>query len=102
MHQNGWGVPVDEEQGIKWYKLAADQGIVGAQLALGRVHAMDFTEKFDAVEAYKWFGLAARLGDLDAKSKLEFLASRMTPEEVSEAEGRIESWVNAHKQLFPG
>jgi TPR repeat protein len=36
MHQNGWGVPVDEEEGIKWYLLAADQGIVGAQLALGR------------------------------------------------------------------
>lgn len=102
MHQNGWGVPIDEEEGIKWYLLAADQGIIGAQLALGRVHAMDFSEKFDAVEAYMWFGLAAKFGDLDAKAKLDFLASRMTPEQISEAEGRINDWMKGHAALAPG
>ena len=102
MHQNGWGVPVDEEEGIKWYRLAADQGIVGAQLALGRVHAMDFTEMYDAVEAYMWFGLAHKSGDLDAKAKLEFLETRMTPEQISEANTRIQSWVNSHPNLYSG
>ena len=102
MHQNGWGVPIDEETGVKWYLLAADQGIVGAQLALGRVYAMDFTDKYDAVEAYKWFGLAHKSGDLDAKAKLEFLETRMTPEEISEANNRIQAWVNSHPNLFSG
>mgnify|MGYP001827770085 FL=1 len=102
MHQNGWGVPIDEEEGVKWYLLAADQGIVGAQLALGRVYAMDFTDKYDAVEAYKWFGLAHKSGDLDAKAKLDFLETRMTPEEISEANTRIQAWVNSHPNLFPG
>ena len=102
MHQNGWGVPIDEEAGVKWYLLAADQGIVGAQLALGRVYAMDFTDKYDAVEADKWFGLAHKAGDLDAKAKLEFLETRMTPEEISEANTRIQAWVNSHPNLFPG
>ncbi|MBT8067058.1 MAG: sel1 repeat family protein [Gammaproteobacteria bacterium] len=102
MHQNGWGVPIDEETGVKWYLLAADQGIVGAQLALGRVYAMDFTDKYDAVEAYKWFGLAHKAGDLDAKAKLEFLETRMTPEEISEANTRIQAWVNSHPNLFSG
>ena len=102
MHQNGWGVPIDEEAGVKWYLLAADQGIVGAQLALGRVYAMDFTDKYDAVEAYKWFGLAHKSGDLDAKAKLDFLETRMTPEEISEANTRIQAWVNSHPNLFPG
>lgn len=99
MHQNGWGVPIDEEEGIKWYTLAADQAVVGAHLALGRVYAMDFSEKFDAVEAYKWFGLAAKGGDLDAKSKVEFLASRMTPEQISDAESRINAWMSSHREL---
>lgn len=102
MHQNGWGVPIDEEAGVKWYLLAADQGIVGAQLALGRVYAMDFTDKYDAVEAYKWFGLAHKSGDLDAKAKLDFLETRMTPEEISEANTRIQAWVNSHPNLYPG
>jgi TPR repeat protein len=102
MHQNGWGVPIDEEEGVKWYMQAADQGIVGAQLALGRVYAMDFTDKYDAVEAYKWFGLALKAGDLDAKAKVEFLETRMTPEQVSEAKARIDAWVNSHPNLFTG
>lgn len=96
MHQNGWGVPIDEEESLKWYQLAADQGVVGAQLALGRVYAMDFTERFDAVQAYQWFGLAAELGDLDAKAKLESLASDMTPEQIDEARGRIDTWLQTH------
>jgi len=102
MHQNGWGVPIDEEEGVKWYLLAAEQGIVGAQLALGRVKAMDFTDNYDAVEAYKWFGLAQKLGDLDAKAKMEFLETRMTPEQIAEANGRISAWVSSHPTLFSG
>lgn len=100
MHQNGWGVPLDEEEGIKWYRLAAEQGITGALLALGRVHGMDFSEKYDPVEAYKWFSLAAKFGDLDAKSKVEFLASRMTAEQLSEAEGLVNTWVETHESLL--
>ena len=102
MHQNGWGVPIDEKEGVKWYLQAADQGIVGAQLALGRVYAMDFTDEYDAVEAYKWFGLAYKSGDLDAKAKLDFLETRMTPEQISEANSRIQAWVNSHPNLFSG
>jgi len=100
MYQNGWGVPINEEEGMKWYFLAADQGIVGAQLALGRVYAMDFADSYDPVKAYKWFALAARFGDIDAKTKLEFLASRMTAEQVAEADGQVAVWMESHESLL--
>lgn len=100
MHQNGWGVPLNEEEGIKWYLLAAEQGIVGAQLALGRVYAMDYSEKYDPVEAYKWFSLAAALGDLDAKAKIDFLASRMTPDQINESDGKVKTWMETHQSLL--
>ena len=100
MHQNGWGVPVNEEEGLKWYRLAADQGVVGAQLALGRVFAMDFSEGYDPVEAYKWFALAAKFGDIDAKSKLEFLASRMDATQIAAAQEQVDAWVQSHGSLF--
>ena len=102
MHQNGWGVPMDEEEGIKWYLLAADQGVVGAQLALGRVYGMDYSEKYDPVVAHEWFTLAAYFGDIDAKTKLEFLETRMTPEQVAEAKGNSDAWLRRHKDLKAG
>lgn len=100
MHQNGWGVPIDEEAGIKWYLLAADQGIVGALLALGRVHAMDFSERFDAVAAYKWYALAAKFGDLDARLRMEAVASKMSPDEVADADNQVSDWSNSHRALL--
>ncbi len=100
MHQNGWGVPPSDESANAWYKLAADQGIIGAQVALGRYYAMDFLDSYDPIEAYMWFKLAEDLGDIDASSKREFVATRMTADQVSEADRRVTAWVDAHQALF--
>ena len=100
MHQNGWGVPLDEDEGMKWYLLAAEQGVSGAQMALGRHYAMDFADSYDPVAAYKWFALAAKLGDYEANTKVEFLASRMTSEQVSEADGYVYAWLEDHESLL--
>jgi TPR repeat protein len=99
MHQNGWGVPLNEEEGLKWFRLAAEQGVNGAQMALGRFYAMDFADSYDPVEAYKWFALASALGDYEAKTKVEFLSSRMTPDQLMEAEGQVKAWLDAHPDL---
>lgn len=100
MHQNGWGVPASDEEANKWYHLAADQGITQAQIALGRYYAMDFLDTYDPVEAYFWFSLAEDLNDIDAAEKREFVASRMTPEQIAEGDERIASWTAAHQALF--
>ena len=100
MHQNGWGVPPSDESANAWYKLAANQGITGAQIALGRYFAMDFLDTYDPIEAYMWFKLAERLGDIDASAKCEFVATRMTADQVSEADRRVTAWVDAHPALF--
>ena len=101
MHQNGWGVPLNEEEGLKWFRLAGEQGVTGAQMALGRFYAMDFADSYDPVEAYKWFALASKLGDYEAESKVKFLASRMTPEQVMEADGQVKAWLAEHANLIP-
>ena len=100
MYQNGWGVPASDDSANKWYLLAAEQGITGAQVALGRYYAMDFLDTYDPVEAYKWFGIAERLGDVDAVVKREFLASRMTSEQIATADAIVEKWVQGHPTLF--
>lgn len=96
MHQNGWGVPQSDETANEWYLLAANQGVTAAQIALGRYYAMDFLDSFDPVEAYMWFSLAEDLGDVDAADKREFVASRMTAEQVAEGDRRVAAWQAAH------
>jgi TPR repeat protein len=100
MHQNGWGVPMDEKTANEWYVVAAGKGNTEAQMALGRYFAMDFLDTYDPVEAYKWFSLADRLGDFDAKDKSNFIASRMTPEQVAKGDALVEAWVAEHKDMI--
>lgn len=100
MYQNGWGVPMDEKTANKWYRIAAEKGNTEAQMALGRYFAMDFLDSFDPVEAYKWFSIAERLHDIDASDKRAFVASRMTPEQVREADAIVDAWVKGHTGLF--
>jgi TPR repeat protein len=100
MHQNGWGVPQSDETANKWYRLAANKGNTEAQMALGRYYAMDFLDTYDPVQAYKWFSLAEKLGDYDAGEKRAFIASRMTAEQVSEADALVDSWADQHKSMF--
>ena len=100
MHQNGWGVPMDETKANEWYQLAADKGNTEAQMALGRYYAMDFLDSYDPVTAYKWFSLALRLGDYDARDKREFIASRMTPEQIAQGDAIVDTWVDSNEALF--
>jgi TPR repeat protein len=102
MHQNGWGVPPDEALANEWYRMAAEQGNTQAQMALGRYYAMDFLDTYDPVEAYKWFSLAEKLGEIDASYKREFVAARMTPEQVLQADGLVETWLKDRKAILAG
>ncbi len=100
MHQNGWGVPMDEIKANEWYRVAADKGNTEAQMALGRYFAMDFLDSYDPIVAYKWFSLAERLGDIDAADKRNFIASRMTPEQLAQGDAMVKSWVADNKDVL--
>lgn len=100
MYQNGWGVSQDETKANEWYRLAANQGNTEAQVALGRYYALDFLDTYDPVQAYKWFSLAHKLGDVNATDKRDFVASRMTPGQIAEANGLIEVFVRDNAALF--
>jgi hypothetical protein len=100
MHQNGWGVPMDENKANELYLVAAEKGNTEAQMALGRYFAMDFLDTYDPVEAYKWFSLAVELGDFDAREKRDFIASRMTAEQLAQGNALVDTWVADNKALI--
>ena len=54
-------------------KKAAEQGCSNAQYCLGRMYRYGHGVKQDAMEAFKWFKLAAEQGDTTAQSYLAML-----------------------------
>ena len=66
----GWGVPQDAAEAVKWYRLAADQGYSLAQQNLGDIYSGGRGVPRDLAEALKWYGLAANQGNAFAQNSL--------------------------------
>lgn len=68
------------------------RGDTKAQHNLGAMYASGQGVPQDFVQAHKWFNLAAAGGDKEAKQERELAASKMTQEEIAEAERLAEEW----------
>jgi TPR repeat protein len=100
MYQNGWGVPQSDAEAARLYTLSAEQGVVEAMMALGRMYAMDFSPDYNPVLAYKWYGVASLMGEADAGSRRDEVASALTAEQVAEANSQIELWSNKNAEML--
>ena len=67
MYANGEGVPQDDAEAARWYRLAADQGDASAQYALAGMYAYGRGVPQDEAEAVRWYRLAADQGDAGAQ-----------------------------------
>ena len=70
MYSTGEGVPQDDGEAVKWFRLAADQGNASAQFSLGNMYRTGEGVPQDYGEAVKWFRLAADQGDVWAQLRL--------------------------------
>jgi uncharacterized protein len=68
----GRGVPKDEVEAVKWFRIAAKQGNAEAQSELGFAYQNGKGVHEDRVEAAKWFRLAAEQGNAKAQTTLGF------------------------------
>jgi len=91
-YDNGQGVPQDYQEAVKWYRRAAEQGDASAQYNLGVKYDNGQGVPQDFVEAMKWYRLAAEQGIARAKKSLETLETKMTPEQISEAQRLAREW----------
>ena len=62
MYENGQGVQQNPKKAVKWYRLAADQGLPDAQNGLGLMYKRGLGVLQDHEEAVKWYQLAADQG----------------------------------------
>jgi len=93
MCANGRGVPQDDAEALKWYRLAANQGNAMAQYNLGIMYMKATSVAQDFVQAFVWFSLAAGQGDGDASKALAYVTEIMSPEQETEAESQVREWV---------
>ena len=70
MYQNGWGVPQDDKEAVRWYTLAAEQGYANAQYNLGQLYREGDGVPQDYKLASEWFRLAAEQGDARSQYNL--------------------------------
>ena len=62
MHREGKGVPQDAAEAARWFRIAAEQGVLDAQRSLGVMYEIgDGVDKSDS-EAAKWYRRAAGQG----------------------------------------
>ncbi len=61
-YATGNGVPEDDAEAVRWYRLVAEQGYADAQVILGEVYANGEGVPEDDVEAVRWYRLAAEQG----------------------------------------
>ena len=61
-YATGDGVPVDEKEAVRWFRLAADQRDVFAQYNLAFAYANGRGVPTDQSEAAHWYQLAAEQG----------------------------------------
>ena len=86
-YATGDGVPQDDGEAVRWYRLAADQGNARAQANLGVSYANGLGVPEDDGEAVRWFRLAADKGDARAQANLgvSYANGLGVPQDESEA-----------------
>ena len=83
----GDGVPQDDAEAVRWYRLAADQGDALAQGNLGVMYATGRGIQQDDAEATRWFRRAADQSNPDGQVRLGvmYASGRGVPEDHAEA-----------------
>ena len=86
MYVNGEGVPEDDAEAVRWYRLGAEQGYAPAQAILGGMYAIGKGVPKDDVTAYAWLNIAAAQGQSSANEGKEQVAKYMTQSQVAKAQ----------------
>jgi TPR repeat protein len=82
----------DYATALKMFQPLANQGYAPAQFNLGAMYDHGRGVAKDYVEAYKWFNLSGVGGNEDAAEARILLESRMTQEQIAEAQRRAAAW----------
>lgn len=97
MHFRGLGVMQDYSEAFKWFRKAADLGHGPARCKIGSLYSAGQGVPQDYVQAYMWFSLGIAAG-VDAAEYRDAVASKMTPDQIKEADLLVSQWKPLHQR----
>ena len=90
----------DDKEAARWYRRAAEQGLVTAQYNLGVMYYEGTGVLEDSIQAYAWFNIAAANGYKDAnEAKAEL---NLTQASIEKAQARSRKMVEENPRLLGG
>ena len=93
MYQLGLGVPQDDQEAVRWFRKAAEQGYATAESVLGSMYYEGrWGAPQDYVLARVWLTLAAEQGSEKAADLRDFLEEEMTLDQLAEAQRLVREW----------
>ena len=82
----------DYQFSIYWFKQAAIRNLADSQFNLAILYQNGVGVQKNFVEAYRWFSLAARQGDLDAAQRRDVLEKKMEKRDLLLAANMLQAW----------
>ena len=104
MYAKGEGVPQDDVEAVRWFRLSAEQGHASSQGALGAMYMNGQGVPQDDETAHVWLNVAASRSTGEQRDEYvearDAVAERMTRGQLAEAQRRGREWEEAFR-LFP-
>jgi len=95
-YASGAGVPKDDVEAVRWYRLSAEQGYAEAQWLLGTMYAEGRGVPESDVVAYMWFDVSGAQGHISAQESRDIIEQLMFREQIAEAQRLSLEWTETH------
>jgi putative methionine-R-sulfoxide reductase with GAF domain len=97
-YAQGDGVPLNEEEAVRWFTRAAEHGNVAAQSKLGEIYYSGRGVPKDLTQAYFWMVVARLSGDEASKTLSPGIRYELTRDQVTAIELEADRWLRQQRQ----
>ncbi|MGQ0742152.1 MAG: hypothetical protein ACT4OG_07640 [Alphaproteobacteria bacterium] len=88
----GTGTEKNFAEAARWFGAAAELGLLDSQFNLAVLYERGLGVPPSLRDAYKWYVIAAAQGDAESKTRLEALATQLSPADKQEADKAAQSF----------
>jgi len=97
LHHNGFGVPRNDAEAMKWMRRSADMNHFESQYYMGKLSEAGKKVEHDIVAAHMWYSLAVKSAPNERDASyttrdVRRIEKKMKPEEIAKAKEMAEKW----------